>query len=108
MEAECKSLRNRDSRKQEVAARYFNGVYRRRCVHEYNERDVYKRHLTAKLRNHKFRAGLSIPTYLHELRSLVKEAYDFTNPDAVDQIGNHILTNLDDSLKKGTYFTVSA
>ena len=63
--------------------------------------DAYKRHLTAKLRNHKFRAGLSIPTYLHELRSLIKEAYDVTNTDAVDQIGmSHILTNLEESLKK--------
>ena len=37
--------------------------------------DLYKRNLSTKLRNHKFRIGLNIPTYLYELRSLIKEAY---------------------------------
>ena len=56
----------------------------------------YKRLLEVKLRNLKFKPGTKINSFIHELKNVIQELYDVTDPVALDLIAqNHILAQVE-------------
>ena len=60
----------------------------------------YRRALEWKLRSLKFRKGMEIPSFIHELKTAIEELYGLTDESAVELNAiNHSMDNLDDALK---------
>ena len=60
----------------------------------------YQRALESKLRSLKFRKGMKIPAFVHELKTSIQELYGLKDDKSVESIAiNHLMANLEDSLK---------
>ena len=63
--------------------------------------DEYKRALELKLRNLKFKPGTRINSFVHELKSAIRELYNVTDNISVGLIAqNHVLAQLDSTIQK--------
>ncbi len=63
--------------------------------------EEYKRTLEAKLRNLKFKKGVKITSFSHELRMTVSELYALRDKAAIEAIAtSHVMSSLDDRLRK--------
>ena len=63
--------------------------------------EEYKRTLQAKLRNLRFRKGMKVTSFAHELRTIVSELYAIQEKNAVEAIAtNHVLSALDNEIRK--------
>ena len=63
--------------------------------------DDYKRPSEQRLRNLKFKPGMKINLFVHDLKTVIKELYDIVDTNAVDLIAqNHVLAQLDTSIQE--------
>ena len=63
--------------------------------------DDYKGSLEQRLRNLKFKPGMKINLFAHDLKTVIKELYDIVDTNAVNLIAqNHVLAQLDTSIQE--------
>ena len=77
----------------------------RQALQERYSGDEYKCALELKLRHLKFNPGTRINSFVHELKSVIRELYNITDTTAVDLLAqNHVLARLDLNTRTGENF----